>query len=901
MRFLVVLLLFLGTITQLYSQEDYSSEGDYTEEELKDFVLSDADTLNKAILYLKKKYLDPELIKSEKMFVAALNYIERSIPEIMISTNDKGTEVEVKIEDAVQKFSFQPSETIWQMALNLRDVFLFIEKHIKKKKTLKNVELSSVDGILSTLDPHTNLLRPSLYTEMQMSNSGSFGGLGIVISMRDGQLTVVNPIEDSPAYLAGIRSKDVIARINDESTVGMELSQAVDRMRGEAGTEITIHIMRKGWKEAKPFKLKRAIIKMKSITSKLLDGNIAYVKIRGFQGNTFTDLVSHMDALKQRSKNELRGIILDLRNDPGGLLDQAIRISDYFLKKGYIVSTVGVGNSYREDKEAYDDGVEPEYPIIVLTNSGSASASEIVSGALKTNKRALLLGQRTFGKGSVQTIFEFEDRSALKITIAQYLIAYNISIQGVGIEPDLAITPVILTKDEISYYDSSLYYHESDYETHLSESYNETLKGSSIFSLRYLFEDNRSEEEKKEELLFRDDTKFKNDFEIELAKKLLLNAKSSSSEELFKEIEPTLKKIKDEEDEKITKKLAQFKVDWAKGEENKSPKFDVKFETKEVIAGEKLKITAKVTNTGDETLYRLRGTTESEIYFLRGIEFLFGKIEPGKTSSWNAEIAIPKSANTQTSNLDLKFFLDEKELNITDRTFVKIKELSAPDYELSYSVVDQNKNGIIEPNENISLKVSIKNSGSGVGGETSFAIKNKTSKDLFIKKGRFVLEKQRFKPNFVAKESFDFYIKNEIKSGKIEMDLIIFDSDLRTFKKFDIEIPTNQKVENVVKKPIAIDFDKSTPQKIGKGENSKISLTGVVKGDIQDYYIYTSTFKKLQVDFDKIYFKSLKNNKKEDKFTVDVDLKPGLNRITLVARTSETLFSSKEILIFNEN
>jgi carboxyl-terminal processing protease len=608
-----------------------------------------------------------------------------------------------------------------------------------------------------------------------------------------------------------------------------------------------------------------------------------------------------MDALKQKSKNELRGIVLDLRNDPGGLLDQAIRISDYFLKKGYIVSTVGVANSYREDKEAYDDGSEPDYPIIVLTNSGSASASEIVAGALKTNKRGLLLGQRTFGKGSVQTIFEFEDRSALKITIAQYLIAYNISIQGVGIEPDLAITPVILTKDEISYYDSSLYYHESDYDTHLSESYNETLKGTSVFSLRYLFEDNRSDDEKKEELLFRDETKFKNDFEIELARKLLLNTKSSNSDDLFKEIEPTLKKIKDEEDEKITKKLAQFKVDWSKGDDIESPKIEVIFETKEVVAGEKLKVVAKVTNKGEKPLYRLRATTDSEVYFLRGIEFLFGKIEPNKTSTWSAEIAIPKSSNTQINNLDLKFFLDEKELNFIEKTFIKINELATPEYELSYSIVDQNKNGVIESNENITLKINVKNSGRGVGGETSFAIKNKTNKDLFIKKGRFVLDKERFKPNYIAKEDFEFYTKNEIKSGKIEMDLIIFDSDLRTFKKFDIIIPTDKKVENIVKKPVLISFDKSTPQKIGKGENSKISFSGIIKGDVQDYYIYTSTFKKLKVDFDKIYFKSLKNSKKEDSFKIDIDLKPGLNRVTVVARTSEKLFSSKEILIYNEN
>lgn len=895
----LILFLFLMIFSlNVFGQEDYA-EGDYTEEELKDYVLSDSDTLNKTILYLKKRYLDPDKIDSQKMFARALNYIERTIPKVIINHSDDLTEVTVNIENKSKTFKFPKCETVWQLSLNLRDVFLFFEKEIKTKKEQKNIELSAVEGILSTLDPHTSLLRPSLYTEMQMNNSGSFGGLGIIISMRDGELSVVSPIEDSPAYYAGIKSKDVISQIDDESTVGMELSQAVDRMRGEPGSKITIHIMRKGWKKSKPFTLTRAIIKVKSVSSNLLEKGIGYIKIKGFQGNTADDLIQHLADLKKKNESELRGLILDLRNDPGGLLDQAIKVSDVFLKNGYIVSTVGLGNSYREDKEAYDEGDEPNYPVIVLTNSGSASASEIVAGAIKVNKKGLLIGQRTFGKGSVQTLFEFEDRSALKITIAQYLIGYNISIQNVGIVPDIILSPVVLSKDEISYFDSVMGYYESDYETHLDESaIMEKLDDKSLFSLRYLYEDNRTEQQKKDDDYYRDELKFKGDYEIEFAKKLLLKAKSTTTEAMFKEVEEELKSIQSEQDKIIADKLKSFKVDWTKGEVINNPNIEVVFESTPVKAGDKLNITAKVTNKGDKTIHRLRATTDGDSYFLRGTEFLFGKIESGKTVFWNATIPIPKTAETQIANLIFKFYVDEEDLKIEKTTLVTISEISKPEYEMTYTIEDANKNGKIDVNEKIKLLMTFKNIGKANGGETSFSLKNKTNKSLYISNGRQIAK--TFAVNQVFKANYEFSIKDKIQKDKLDMDIIIYDSEAKIYKKFDVSIPLNAKFEKQTKKEADITLDKY-PLLVKKGEKQSVELSGEINGEIIDYYFYKSSFKKLNFEYDKFYYKSNSENLKSNKFAVEIPLKSGVNRITVIARTSETLVATKDIIIFNEN
>jgi carboxyl-terminal processing protease len=299
----------------------------------------------------------------------------------------------------------------------------------------------SIRGMLESLDPHSVYMSKEEFAEMQADTRGQFGGLGIEIAKKNGMLTVISPIEDTPAFLAGIKAGDIIAKIADQPTDKLSIFDAVKLMRGKPGSPIEIWIRREGVERLLNFKVKRAIISVKSVTSKMIDG-YGVVKIKQFLEHSADEM---QRAIKQLSKDaSLKGLVLDLRNNPGGLLQQAVEVVDTFIEKGLIVYTQGRDKVQFDKKFAVTKGTEPNYPMVVLVNGGSASASEIVSGALQDHKRALIMGTQTFGKGSVQNVIPLEDGSGIKLTVALYYLPSGRTIQGLGIAPD----KVVKTLDE---------------------------------------------------------------------------------------------------------------------------------------------------------------------------------------------------------------------------------------------------------------------------------------------------------------------------------------------------------------------------------------------------------------------------------------------------------------------
>jgi carboxyl-terminal processing protease len=295
----------------------------------------------------------------------------------------------------------------------------------------------AIRGMMKALDPHTSYLPPVSYKEMQVETTGRFGGLGIEISIRDGVLTVVSPIDDTPAFEVGIKAGDKIIRIEEESTLDMTLQDAVSLLRGEAGSPVTITIFRKSFKTPKEFTIVRAIIKVRSVVHKVYKKDIGYIKIRNFSKNTSLDLDK---ALKELEQKEITKLILDLRNNPGGLLNQAVGVTDRFLNhENLIVYTKGRTDEQNMRFTSHANIAGVSYPLIILVNGGSASASEIVAGALQDLNRAIILGTQTFGKGSVQTIMPLSDGSALRLTTARYFTPSGRVIQENGIEPDIII------------------------------------------------------------------------------------------------------------------------------------------------------------------------------------------------------------------------------------------------------------------------------------------------------------------------------------------------------------------------------------------------------------------------------------------------------------------------------
>ena len=318
----------------------------------------------------------------------------------------------------------------------------FLGETIEKIKSdyvddVKNKELveSAIDGMLSSLDPHSSFLNAESLKKMKIQTKGAFGGLGIEVTMENGFVKVISPIDDTPAYKAGIKAGDYITHLDGKSVIGLNLNEAVDKMRGPAGTKLKVTIGRSN-QEAFDVTIKRDIIKISSVKSKL-EEDVGYIRITTFSEQTSK---STKDAIKKLKKEKnLRGYVLDLRNNPGGLLDQAVSVSDLFLEKGEIVSTRGKNSKNPEMYKAKSGDIIDGKPLVVIINGGSASASEIVAGALQDHKRAILLGTRSFGKGSVQTIIPVKPYGALRMTTAKYFTPSGRSIQKTGIEPDIVV------------------------------------------------------------------------------------------------------------------------------------------------------------------------------------------------------------------------------------------------------------------------------------------------------------------------------------------------------------------------------------------------------------------------------------------------------------------------------
>ncbi|BET58181.1 S41 family peptidase [Geobacter sp. 60473] len=319
------------------------------------------------------------------------------------------------------------------------DVLAIVKKSYVEEVDTKKLIYGAINGMLASLDPHSSFMPPDMYKEMKIDTKGSFGGLGIEITIKDGLLTVISPIEDTPAFRAGIKAGDQILKIEDRFTKDMTIMDAVKRMRGPKGTKVTLTIMREGFDKPKEFTLVRDTIQVKSVRFKSMDQGYGYVRIAQFQEKTDDDLVKALKALKEENGGDLRGLILDLRNDPGGLLDQAVKVADHFIEDGLIVYTEGREKESRMQFTARKSGTEPNYPMVVLINSGSASASEIVAGALQDHKRAVVMGTQSFGKGSVQTIIPLSDESGLRLTTARYFTPSGRSIQAKGITPDIIV------------------------------------------------------------------------------------------------------------------------------------------------------------------------------------------------------------------------------------------------------------------------------------------------------------------------------------------------------------------------------------------------------------------------------------------------------------------------------
>ncbi len=348
---------------------------------------------------------------------------------------------------------------------NFSDIFSRIKSDYVEDVEDEVLLEHAIRGMLSGLDPHSTYLSPDEYNELRIGTSGEFGGLGIQVGMEDGFVKVISPIDDTPAYKAGLQAGDLIIRLDEKTVKGLTLNDAVKIMRGKPGTDIKLTVVREGNDKPLTFVVTRDIIKVKSVKNRLLDPGYGYIRISNFQSRTAPQLMEAINDLKEENKANLKGLVLDLRNNPGGVLNAAAEVSDLFIDKGKLVYTEGrIDNSHYEYNAKPGDILDGA-PVVVLINGGSASASEIVAGALQDHRRAVVMGSKSFGKGSVQTIQELRSGGAVKITTARYFTPNGRSIQGAGITPDIILDKYKVTSAEE---DSLASIKEADLSNHIS-------------------------------------------------------------------------------------------------------------------------------------------------------------------------------------------------------------------------------------------------------------------------------------------------------------------------------------------------------------------------------------------------------------------------------------------------
>ncbi|MCD6497929.1 MAG: hypothetical protein J7M25_06425 [Deltaproteobacteria bacterium] len=779
------------------------------------YRLSDMNLTFRVLDKVRSRYVNPARIVPRKMLIEALNYIQRQVPEIIV--RQKNSTVEVQVDDQSRSFDIAHVSSPWSLTKTMGHIFGFIQAHIHKTTDPKKVEFATIDGILSTLDPHTVLMRQDFFREMAVDTAGQFGGLGIEISICDGLLTIRRPIRDTPAWhtqmkygkkiyrirpagqrtyvykkgkhwthrradpgdpglrmtgrdqIVQLRPGDHIVRIENESTINMTLSQSVQRLRGKPRTDVLIWILRKGWRRPKPFLIQRAVIHVPSVREHLLKGNIGYVRVYKFQATTARELRS---ALVRLGLHKLKGVIMDLRDNHGGLLDQAAGVVNTFVQSGTILTTVSSDRpDAREIRARPFAAMLPKVPLALLVNQESASAAEIVAAGLKQLNRAVIVGRNTFGKGSVQIIFPMPNKTGLKLTVSQWRAPGNMSVQRIGLVPDVKILPVdIRTGKPFSFYATGRRYRkEGDLKSPLA-SHPTNVQVHPFQTIYYLkhpippfarsYPCHFCGQPKNLELPA-DPSVFYQDFQVDMTRRLLTRAGRPRRLATLAAAKAFFERVKKNQDAAIVAKFKTQGIDWSAAPSNLHRRDVPRYlrvtlsapHQGHVVAGSPLIITANARNEGKVPLYRVRAILKSSNPFLAGREFFFGLIPPGQSRTARVKINTPMGLTTQKDWLKLNIF--PKTTGATKRIFITIAARPAPRFSYSYHIAEgpsSNHDGLIQKGENLRIHLEIRNSGKGTARQAYATLSNESARALFVKKGRVLLA--GLKPGRVVQADF---------------------------------------------------------------------------------------------------------------------------------------------------
>jgi len=798
-----------------------AGDGDYSLSLLRYFKI--------AATKVTTDYVDPGRVAPMKMLRGALDNVARNVPEFLYRLDPQTNTLRLISGLDEKELIVESLDGVPELANLLTDVASFLDEHLDAAVDRKPIEAAMMNGMLRTLDPHSFYINAEAYSDMASEQQGHFGGLGITIRILENRLTVLYPLADTPAWKAGLKAGDRIDKIGRESTVNMELNEAVDRLRGEVGTEVTITVSDDDGPQ-REVTLTRARIETPSLKYAYAGDGIGYVQIQHFHKDTYDRLEDALDALDTESigdeKGGMRGLVLDLRGNPGGYLEQAYLIANKFVMSGTIVSTEGMAGTAMERKTARRFGTEDELPLVVLVDAGSASASEIVAGALQNQDRAVILGTRTFGKGSVQNLYERNfDGGALKLTIARYLTPGDVSIQGVGILPDVEVRPALTKQRPDGSLDVSLYWEDFELrEEDLTGAFEwgDQVSGGDrptfVISCTECWDDPTGRE--------REETASDNLGlpQVQVAKALLEAAPSNDRRVMLAKVPDVVPRVLAMRQAELERWLAVHGIDWtapppAYAVESADVRVELVVESDGGVLrpGARTNVTLRVTNDGSQPLYRLRAVTQGD--FFKGREYLYGRIDPGETRSYTVAANPALWLNARTEEVSWHFYSEGASVRETFVGRLQISEAPKPRFAYSWAVIDDgsagskgNGDGLLQSGETIELLVTVKNIGEGAtsgiwrseqgllgpdddadgdgmadaeGGFISF--KNRSGSAIFLDEGAVGF---RLRPGETSQHRLRFRVADDIADlERLEGLLVVGDERFGDVLTSDVELP----------------------------------------------------------------------------------------------------------------
>lgn len=872
----------------------------------KELNLDNIKRISRACYLIQHEYYDPARIKPREMMEEGFFELAKEVPEVLPKFS--GDSMTFQLASKQITINLTSVSQFYDILFPVSQAFDLIAENYAGEVKPEDMEYAFISGMLSILDPHSSMLPPKAYEEFKTQTSGQYGGLGIVIGEKENELTVIAPIEDTPAWRAGIRTDDKILQIGGQATANMDLSDAVDLMRGAPGTKVTLRLRSKA-EEPRDVTLTREVIAIVSVQTQLLaEGgkNVGVIRIKGFQEDTYSDMLKGLAKLDKESGGNLAGLVIDMRNNPGGLLDQAILIADKFLSSGDIVYTQAANEADEDAAVAKKQDGDIALPMVVLLNEGSASASEIVAGALKNNDRAVVIGQTSFGKGSVQSLFSLRDGSSLKLTVAQYLTPGKISIQAEGISPDIHLYPSLVKEGEFHLREDQDF-SESKLDSHL-ENVKYLHATKPFYEMTYLKEQQTSEESQYVSKIRAED-----DYPLQLSAKLLAGAAKNGAADkktLLAKFKESLDDESEDQDRKIAQAFKKLGVDWTAGNKNVTPDLSYSYQfldeaghpVSELAASTKAKLRVTLKNDGAEPAHRVLGKVESYNPLIDTKEIAFGTIKPGESASGEVAVSVPTEIINFKEDASFNVYTDETGDTPVKRTLTTFfTEKLSPQLAYSYVIHDGGKagskgngNGIPEKGETVAFDVTVKNLGPGVSEKTEVNLQNTLGDHVFLNKARASVG--ALKSGQTANAELAFDVRESFDGNEFSIKFFAMDDETKASIADTLKFAKGPDGAAALASPGAgafqiiprIDVSELSTQKL---DRYKVVASIANDSPLKDIAVF--------VKGKKIYYDNLQASQPTRSKTIDVEvpLEDGLNAIVIQARGDRDLISQKNLSV----